>query len=149
MGNWNSFERVRNVIEDVSSGTLAGFHTEYGKLVYLASLRDLASGRYGHAGLEAIYGRKDVHEGLWQAHNEICMRVLEMPLAEQEPDLALCLGGFDGELEEVIAHWRELEFYLALLPFGLPHYLRELFSSNVETLLSVIQGNLARVPQAA
>jgi hypothetical protein len=149
MGNWNSFERIQNVIQDVSSRTLAGFGTEYGKLVYLASLRDLASGRYVHAGLEAIYGRRDVHEGLWQTHQEICMRVLEMPLERQEADLALCLRGFEGDLEEVIAHWRELEFYLALLPFGLPHYHRRLFSSNVETLLSVFQADAARVPQAA
>ncbi len=149
MGNWNSFERIQNVVDDVSSGTLAGFQTEYGKLVYLASLRDLASGRYVHAGLEAVYGRGDVHEGLWQAHKEICKRILEMPLAGQEPDLASCLRGFEGELGEVIAHWRELEFYLALLPFGLPHYLRTLFSSNVETLLSVLQADAARVTQAA
>jgi hypothetical protein len=149
MGNWSSFERNQNVVQDVSSGTHAGFHSEYGKLVYLASLRDLASGRYVHAGLEAIYGRRDVHEGLWQTHKEICMRVLEMPLAEQESDLAACLQGFDGDLEEVIAHWRELEFYLALLPFGLPNYIRRLFSSNVETVLSVFQADAARVPQAA
>ncbi len=149
MGNWNSFERIQNVVQDVSSGTLAGFHTEYGKLVYLASLRDLASGRYVHAGLEAIYGRSDTHEGLWHTHKEICMRVLDMPLARQEADLALCFQGFEGDLEEVIAHWRELEFYIALLPLGLPPYLRRLFSSNVETVLSVIQADAARLPQAA
>jgi hypothetical protein len=149
VGNWSSFERIQNVVQDVSSSTLARFHTEYGKLVYLSSLRDLASGRYVHAGLEAIYGRGDVHEGLWQTHKEICMRILELPLAEQEPDLATCLRGFEGELEEVIAHWRELEFYVALLPFGLPNYIRRLFSSNVETLLSVIQADAAKVPQAA
>jgi hypothetical protein len=149
MGNWNSFERIQNVIEDVSTGTLAGFQTEYGKLVYLASLRDLASGRYVHSGLEAMYGRADVHEGLWQTHKEICMRILEMPLTELEPDLASCLQGFGGELQEVIAHWRELEFYFALLPFGLPHYIRRLFSSNVETLLSVFQADAVRHPQAA
>jgi hypothetical protein len=149
MGNWNSFERIQNVIEDVSTGTLAGFQTEYGKLVYLASLRDLASGRYVHSGLEAIYGRADVHEGLWQTHKEICMRILEMSLEGQEPDLASCLKGFEGEPQEVIAHWRELQFYLALLPFGLPHYIRRLFASNVETLLSVFQADAARLPQAA
>jgi hypothetical protein len=149
MGNWSSFERIQNVVQDVSSGTLAGFHSEYGKLVYLASLRDLASGRYVHAGLQAIYGRRDVHEGLWQTHKEICMRILELPLAEQEPDLTSCLRGFEGESEEVIAHWRELEFYVALLPFGLPNYIRRLFSSNVDTLLSVIQADASRVPQAA
>ncbi len=149
MGNWNSIERIQNVIQDVSESTLAGFQAEYGKLVYLASLRDLASGRYVHAGLEAIYGRRDTHEGLWQTHKQICMRILETPLGKQEADLALCLRGFEGELEEVIAHWRELEFYLALLPFGLPHYLRSLFSSNVEILLSVLQDDAARRPKAA
>jgi len=149
MGNWNSFERIQNVIEDVSTGTLAGFQTEYGKLVYLASLRDLASGRYVHSGLEAIYGRGDVHEGLWQIHKEICMRILEMPLAGQEPDLASCLKGFDGELSEVIEHWRELQFYVALLPIGLPRYIRRLFSSNVEALLSIFQADATKVPLAA
>jgi hypothetical protein len=96
-----------------------------------------------------MYGRADTHAGLWQAHKEICMRILEMPLAKQEPDLAMCLEGFEGELEEVIAHWRELEFYLALLPFGLPQYLRRLFSSNVETLLSVFQTDATKAQKAA
>jgi hypothetical protein len=149
MGNWSSLERIQNVIQDVSEETLAGFRTEYGKLVYLASLRDLSSGQYVHAGLQAIYGRGDTHAGLWQAHKEICMRILEMPLEEQEPDLALCLRGFEGDLDEVIAHWRELEFYLALLPIGLPHYLRKLFCSNVETLLSVFQADAAKIQLAA
>jgi hypothetical protein len=149
MGNWSSIERIRNVIRDVSEETLAGFRSEYGKLVYLSSLRDLASGRYVHSGLEAMYGRADTHAGLWQAHKEICMRILEMPLAKQEPDLAMCLEGFEGELDEVIAHWRELEFYLALLPFGLPQYLRKLFSSNVETLLSVFQTDATKAQKAA
>jgi hypothetical protein len=149
MGELGKFDRNRRLMEDLTSRTLASIPSEYGKLIYLASLRDLGSGRYVHEGLTKSYPAEAVQEALMHAHKEICTRILEMPLAKQESDLLSCLGGFEGDLEDVVRNWRELESYRALLPFGLPNYLRTLFCSDVETLLEIAGEDLAKARRTA
>lgn len=144
MSNWESFDRNRKLTEDLTERTLASIASEYGKLIYLASLRDLASGTYRHEGLEALYSAGSVQEALSQAHREVCSRIMEMPLALQEMDLASCWRGFEADAEGLIGNWKESEAYRTLMPFGLPDYMRTLFCSNIETLLSVFESDRAK-----
>jgi hypothetical protein len=139
MVNWESFDRNRRLTEDLTTRTLAAIASEYGKLIYLASLRDLASGGYRHEGLETLYPARAVQEALLQAHREVCARIMEMPLAQQEKDLINCWQGFDTAPEGLTGNWSELEAYRTLMPFGLPEYMRTLFCSNIETLISIFE----------
>jgi hypothetical protein len=141
MSNWESFGRNRKLTEDLTERTLAVISSEYGKLIYLASLRDLASGAYRHEGLEALYSAGSVQEALLQAHREVCLRIMEMPLALQGMDLANCWKGFEADAEGLVGNWKESEAYRTLMPFGLPDYMRTLFCSNIETLLSVFESD--------
>src|SRR5579859_3571454 len=141
MASWESFDRNRRLTEDLTQRTLAGISSEYAKLIYLASLRDLASGLYRHEGLEALYSAGSVQEALVQAHREVCGRIVEMPLAQQEKDLLSCWQGFEADAEGLIENWKESEAYRTLMPFGLPDYLRNLFCSNIETLLAVFEND--------
>jgi len=149
MGNWGSFDRNRKLTEDLAERTLAGISSEYGKLLYLASLRDLASGVYRHEGLEALYSAGSVQEALLQAHLEICGRVMEMPLERQEMDLLSCWMGFEVDSEALIVNWKESEAYRMLIPFGLPDYMRTLFCSNIETLLAISERDRVTTPPVA
>jgi hypothetical protein len=146
MGSWESFDRNRKLTEDLTERTLAAIASEFGKLIYLASLRDLASGTYRHEGLEALYSAGSVQEALLQAHREVCGRIMEMPLARQERDLLSSWEGFEACSEDLIGNWRESEVYRTLLPSGLPDYMRTLFCSNIETLLSVFEQDNATTP---
>jgi hypothetical protein len=141
MSNWEAFDRNRKLTEDLTERTLASIASEYGKLIYLSSLRDLASGTYRHEGLETLYSAGSVQEALLQAHREVCSRIMEMPLALQEMDLASCCKGFEVDAEGLIGNWKESEAYRTLMPFGLPDYMRTLFCSNIETLLSVFESD--------
>ena len=143
MSNWESFDRNRKLTEDLTERTLAPIASEYGKLLYLSSLRDLASGQYRHEGLEALYSTGSVQEALLQAHREVCSRIMEMPLARQEMDLLNSWKGFEAEPEDLVGNWKESEVYRTLLPAGLPDYMRTLFCSNIETLLSVFEADRA------
>jgi hypothetical protein len=141
MSNWEAFDRNRKLTEDLTERTLAAIASEYGKLIYLASLRDLTSGTYRHEGLETLYSPGSVQEALLQAHREVCSRIMEMPLALQEMDLASCWKGFEADAEGLIVNLKESEAYRTLMPFGLPDYMRTLFCSNIETLLSVFESD--------
>lgn len=133
------FQQNRRVIEDFTERTLAAIPGEFARLLYVASLRDLASGRYCHEGLTAVYPEEAVQQALEHCHQELFIRILEMSLAQQEWDLRACLGSLEGNFWEVVARWRELEFYRCLVPLGIPDYLQELFRSNVRALLGLME----------
>jgi len=133
-----SYQQTRKVVEDVTARTLAGIPTEFGKLLYLSSLRDISTGDYVHEGLVARYSREAVQQALGYCHQELFLRVLEMPLEQQEWDLRACLEGMEGEFWGKLRRWRETEFYRLLIPSDSPEYLREIFLANVGALLDVV-----------
>lgn len=137
MATVDEFQRNRRVIEDFTSRTLAAIPSEYARLLYVSSLRDLASGRYLHEGLSAVYPEAAVQQALAHCHEELFARILETPLAQQEPDLQACLGNLEGDFRSVAARWLELQSYHLLLPTGVPSYLQDLFCSNLRALLGV------------
>jgi hypothetical protein len=139
-------QQNRRIIQDFTQTTLAGIPGEFGRLTYLASLRDLSSGRYEHAGLEAMYPEEVVQQALELCHEQIFERVLEAPLARQESDLKECLERMPGGLCSTLAHWRRMEAYRVLIPERAPSYLKELFCSNLRALLELLQEECSRVP---
>lgn len=147
MESLEAFERNRRLIEDFTTRTLSAIPSEYARLVYVSTLRDLPTGRYLHAGLSSRYPEGAVNEVLTASHGELFARILEMPLEEQFADLQTCLQGLGGELGKQAGRWRELEFYRALIPVGVTTQLRELFCANLDALLSVVEAESA-IPSA-
>ena len=132
------YQQSRRVIEDFSARTLAAIPTEFGKLLYLTSLRDLASGVYFHEGLSALYPEPAVQQGLQFCHEELFFRILELPLEQQEGDLRLCISHLEGEFWGKVSRWKQTELHRLLVPGNVPAYLRELFHANVGALLQVL-----------
>lgn len=130
-------EQNQRVIEDFTAHTLSAIPTDLAKLIYIAQLRDLGSGRYHHAGLAAHYSGEAVNQALALCHGEVFLRVLESPLGAQARDLRAVLASIEGEPEEIAARWLEMEFYGALAPLDVPKYLRDLFASNLRILLQL------------
>jgi hypothetical protein len=132
-------QQNRRIIQDFTLTTLAGIPGEFGRLTYMASLRDLSTGRYEHAGLSALYPDEAMQQALQLCHEQIFERVLEFPLAQQAADLKKCLERMPGELCATLAHWRRMEAYRVLMPERAPGYLKELFCSNLRALLEILQ----------
>jgi hypothetical protein len=131
-------QQNRRIIQDFTLNTLAGIPGAYARLLYVASLRDLSSGRYEHQGLCALYPQEAVQEALRLCHEQVFERILESPLSEQLEDLRNCLAAMEGGLAEVVSHWQQLESYRVLLPEHVPDYLRDLFLSNLRALLQIL-----------
>jgi hypothetical protein len=138
-------QQNRRIIQDFTLTTLAGIPGEFSRLTYLASLRDLSSGRYEHAGLATLYSDEAMQQALQLCHEQIFERVLETPLEQQEEDLKQCLERMPGGLCAALAHWRRMEAYRVLMPEGAPDYLKELFCSNLRALLEILQGACSTV----
>jgi hypothetical protein len=139
MSTLTQLQQNRRVIQDFTTTTLAAIPSAFARLTYLASLRDLSSGRYEHAGLTAVYPQEAVQQSLEQCHEEIFERILEAGLEEQERDLRAYLQAMQNGLCVAVSHWRKLEAYRMLLPAESPDYLKELFCSNIRALLEILE----------
>jgi len=137
-------QQNRRIVQDFTLTTLAGIPTLFGRLTYIASLRDLSSGRYEHAGLSAIYPDEALQQSLQLCHEQILERILETPLQEQLQDFRSCLESMQGGLSVAVPHWLGMEAYRVLLPENSPDYLKDLFCSNVHALLEILSQELTR-----
>ena len=145
MSPLTQFQQNRKVIQDFTLNTLANISGLYARLVYVASLRDLSSGRYEHAGLAALYPEEAVQQALQVCHEQVFERTLELPLSEQQEDLRACLTAMEDGLRASVEHWRRLESYRVLLPEQSPDYLKELFCSNLRALLEILHAECSPV----
>ena len=91
-------QQNRRIIHDFTLSTLAPIPTAFGRLAYLASLRDLSTNVYEHASLTAYYPLDAVRQALEQCHEELFERILETPLTLQEEDLRRHLSATQGGL---------------------------------------------------
>ncbi|MBZ5703004.1 MAG: hypothetical protein LAN84_14310 [Acidobacteriia bacterium] len=132
-------QQNRRIIHDFAATTLAAIPGFFARLTYVASLRDLSSGNYEHAGLEVLYPQEAVQQALRQCHEELFERILEMPLEAQEKDLRACLSGMESGLCSTVEHWQSLESYRILIPEAAPDYLKTLFCSNLRALLEILK----------
>ena len=80
MSTLTQLQQNRRVIQDFTLTTLANIPGLFTRLVYMASLRDLSSGKYEHAGLGALYPEEAVQQALQVCHEQVFEKVLETSL---------------------------------------------------------------------
>jgi hypothetical protein len=105
--------------------------TLFGRLRYLASLRDEATGRYRHPALADLYGSDATNRVLRLSHYEVFRQWIGTSLEEQKSDLDQYLRtGTDPVL---------LRNDRSLVPPSAHDVERQLFSADLETLLDLIR----------
>jgi hypothetical protein len=142
MDTLTQLQQNRRIIHDLTLSTLARISGPFSRLAYLASLRDISTNVYDHAGLSALYPQPAVQQALEQCHQELFERILELPLMVQQEHLRAHLRTLPNGSRTAAAQWRRLEAYRALLPADSPEYLKELFCSNVRAILVILEKEL-------
>ena len=89
--------------------------------------------------MAAIYPEPAIQQALEICHEQIFEKILETPLAAQEPDLRACLDAMQDGRDATVGHWQRMEAYRVLLPEHAPDYLKDLFCSNLRALLEILQ----------
>lgn len=149
MRTLTQLQQNRKVIQDFTLTTLAGISGLYGRLIYVASLRDLSTGRYEHAGLAALYPDEALQQAIQVCHEQVFEKILEIPLSRQQDDLRICFTAMEGGLSAAVSHWQRLESYRFLIPEKSPDYLKDLFCSNLRALLEILQQECSQPHPAA
>jgi hypothetical protein len=109
---------------------LAHVPTVFGRLLFMASLRDQGTGRYSHPTFSAALGAEEADRMLRQSHYQVFSQWLAFSLAEQKEDLDEFLG-------EPAAPER-LSAYRNLAPARAHEVERQLYLTDLETLLELL-----------
>lgn len=127
------------ILEDVWRQTIAALPSDFGKLVYLASLRDANSGLYHHYGLENVYSSEECDEALRTSHLDVLQQWLEKSLEEQKEDVEHYLRSVEGDLPTILSNWETLQTYVGYLPIEASPATREWFLSDLKIILGLLQ----------
>jgi hypothetical protein len=109
---------------------LSPIPTLFGRLTYLASMRDPGTGRYAHPSLSRTLGPDEADQTLRQSHHQVFGKWLALSLEEQKSDLEQFLGETRGSRGPL--HYRELP------PPGAREVERQLYFTDLETLLELL-----------
>jgi hypothetical protein len=132
--------------KDVWSRTLSQIPTTFGKIVYLASLRNDNSGRYQHFGLAQLYSDEEADGVLRQSHEEAFSEWLNFPLEAQRRDLEEYLESVEDEKTSVLRTWLTLVPYRNLIPAAAGAAERELYISDLELILELLRNEFSSSP---
>jgi hypothetical protein len=136
----------RTALADLWKHTLSQIPTLYGRLAYLASLRDPNSGVYRHHGLSTAFGREESGKALKQSHERTFSEWLNLALAEKSGDLKTYLKGLDDPQGSVVVHWLRSDHYRAQIPDSARPMECELFHTDLKALLQMLKNAGAAEP---
>jgi hypothetical protein len=129
----------RSATADLFKNTLSRIPTLFGRLAYLASLRDPVSGIYRHHGLGTIFGREESRKALSSTHWQVFLEWLNAPLEEKSEDLKNYLNGLEDPASAVLQHWTEAQTYRGYMPTPVRDAEKELFEREFDVLLDVLK----------
>ena len=105
------------------------------KLACLAQLRDPNTGVYSYPTVTDRSRTQEAHRVLERLHTQSFRRWLKLNLAGQKADLDLYLSGLPCSRPTVVRTWIQIESYRCFVPASASPPERELFVSDMETLL--------------
>ena len=128
----------RSAAADLWKRTLSRIPTSYGRLTYIASLRDSNSGVYRHHGLMATFGREDSTRALRESHERCFLEWLNLDLESKTSDLREFIGGLEDPPAVVLKHLATTAGYEYQLPDSALPMERELFHRDFDMAAALL-----------
>lgn len=140
--NKTSRELPRGAAADLWRHTLSHIPSVFGRLVYLASLRNLNTGRYEHHGLGLVFGEEEANRTLRESHEKAYREWLGFNLEQQKADLVLYLASLSTDRATTIETWLRLAPYRNFIPASARAVERKLYLGDLEILLTLLKNEL-------
>lgn len=135
----SNMERGQRPAEDLWRRTLSMIHSVFGRLEYLARIRNPNSGRYEHHGLALVFGEDEADQALRTSHLTVFREWLSLDLERQKADLELFLVEQPTDRRTMVETWRRLAPYRGLPPVSASAPELELYLGDLELLLETIR----------
>ena len=119
--------------------TLSQIPSLFGRLAWLASLRNPHTGVYEHHGLGVLFGPERASKALRLSHLACCRDWLKSSLEEQMADLRLYLSEQQQGAGEVVENWQDVDFWRTILPASIRGAERAQYMAEVGMLLSLLR----------
>jgi hypothetical protein len=132
--------KERELSDDLWLRDLSHIGTSYGRLVYLAGLRNPNTGRYEYYGSTGNSSGVEVTRGLKRYHEGIFRQWVSYPLETKKADIELYIAGIDEvDKVELIDAWLRLTPYKNLVPASIQGPEREKHVSDFEAILGLLR----------
>jgi hypothetical protein len=129
----------RSAAADLWRNTISQIPSVFGRLVYLASLRNPNNGSYEHHGLALVFGEDEANKALKTSHAAVFAEWLSFNLEQQKADLDLYISALFEDKRVVIENWIRLAPYRNLLPASVRGVERRLYIADFTALLELFK----------
>ncbi len=124
--------------EDLRIRTLGPIGYDFGRLLYLASVRDYSTGEYHHHGLARSFTEFAAREALAACHKEIFYHLATCPLKLFVPQVERFMRSAWHDLQKTVDFWETLEVYRLTVPCPCDRLTAGLFMSNVKIVTALL-----------
>jgi hypothetical protein len=126
--------------QDLRLRTLEPIGYDFGRLIYMSSLRDFNTGEYYHQGLAHSFSEQAASAALAACHQEIFYRLASSPLESLVAQVERFMRSSPHDWERTVNAWETLEAYRVMVPSVSNRLVAELFRSNVKVAMEVLKG---------
>src|SRR6267143_5920871 len=130
---------IEPAVRDLRNRTLARLAGDVSRLVYLASSRDLNTGRYFHDGLAFHFSENVASKAMAACHAEVFDRLVYCSLEELIEELRNYIFSTSVRQKDFLQSWTHLGSYRVTIPSECDETAAEIFLSNVKIALAILQ----------
>ncbi len=130
----------RSAAADLWRNTISQIPCVFGRLVYLASLRNPNNGSYEHHGLSLVFGEDEANKALKNSHAAVFADWISFNIEQQKADLDLYISGLFEDKRLVVETWIRLAPYRNLPPSSVRGVDRRLYIADFTALLELFKG---------